>query len=81
MHFSNVTNNTLSTLFEGTEIISPNLDKYLLDDKQISFELGRSIQNKSLTPHNFHHYFAMFRQNTTFPKLVNGDIYMDPRQE
>ena len=42
------TNNTLSRLFEIKEIISPSLDKYLSDDNQISVELGKSIQNKSL---------------------------------
>ena len=39
MPFSNVTNNTLSRIFEGKEKICPNLDKYLSDDNQISVEL------------------------------------------
>ena len=40
MPFSIVTNNTLSRIFEGKEIISPNLVKYLSDDNQIAVELG-----------------------------------------
>ena len=52
MPFSNVTNNTLSRLFEGKEIISPNLDKYLSDDNQVSVQLGKSMQSKSFTPMN-----------------------------
>ena len=31
-------------------MISPNLDKYLSHDHQISVELGKSIQNKLFTP-------------------------------
>ena len=50
MPFINVTNNTLSRLFEEREIISPNLDKYLSDGNQISVGLGKSIQSKSFTP-------------------------------
>ena len=56
--FSNVTNNTLSRLFEGKEIISPNLDKNLLDDNQISEELAKSIQNKSFTRNELNSYLA-----------------------
>ena len=58
MPFSNVTNNTLSRLFKGKEIISPNLDKYLSDDNQISVELGKSIQNKFFTPDELNSYLA-----------------------
>ena len=58
MPFSNVTNNTLSRLFEGKEIIFPNLDKYLSDDNQISVELGKSIQNKFFTPDELNSYLA-----------------------
>ena len=56
MPFVSVTNNTLSRLFEEREIISPNLDKYLSDDNQISVELGKSIQSKSFTPDELNSY-------------------------
>ena len=56
MPFINVTNNTLSRLFEEREIISPNLDKYLSDGNQISVELGKSIQSKSFTPDELNSY-------------------------
>ena len=56
--FCNVTNDTLSRLFEWKEIVSPNLDKYLSDDNQILVELGKSIRNKSFTPYELNNYLA-----------------------
>ena len=53
MPFINVTNNTLSILFEEREIISPNL---VSDGNQISVELGKSIQSKSFTPDELNSY-------------------------
>ena len=66
MPLSNVTNNTLNSLFEGKEIISPNLDKYLSDDNQISVELGKSIQNKSFTPDELNNYIASKKKMNLF---------------
>ena len=69
MPFSNVTNNTLSRLFEGKEIISPNLDKYLSDGNQISVELGKSIQNKSFTPDELNSYLASKKYKSLYLDL------------
>ena len=63
------TNNTLSRLFEIKEIISPSLDKYLLDDNQISVELGKSIQNKSFTPDEQFSYLANNKKESLYLDL------------
>ena len=69
MPFSNVTSNTLTRLFEGKEIISPNLDKCLSDDNQISVELGKSIQNKSFTADKLNSYLANKKYKTLYLHL------------
>ena len=48
--FRNIPNKFLSRLLEGKEKISRNLNKYLLEDDQISVELGENTQNKSFSP-------------------------------
>ena len=67
--FSDVTNNTLSKIFEGKEIISPNLDKYLLDDNQIAVEFGKSKQYKSFTPDELNSYLANQKNESLYLHL------------
>ena len=67
--FSNATNNTLSRIFEGKEIISPNLDKYLSEDNQIAVELGKSIQNKSFTPDELNSYLVNKKNESLYLHL------------
>ena len=66
---NNVTNNTLSRLFEGKKVISPNLDKYLSDDNQISVELDKSIQNKYFTPDKLRKYLLYNKNEYLYPHL------------
>ena len=74
MPFSNVTNNTLSRIFEGKEIISPSLDKYLSDDNQIPVELGKSIQNYSFTPDELNSYLANKKNESLYLHLNTSSL-------
>ena len=56
--FSNIKSNSLCRLFEGKEILSPNLDKYLSNDNQISVEFSKNIQNESFTPDELNNYLS-----------------------
>ena len=69
MPFSNVTNNSLSRLFAGREILSPNRDKYLSNDNQISVELGKSIQNESFTPDELNSYLSNNKNESLYLHL------------
>ena len=74
MSFSSVTNNTLSRLFEGKGIISQILDKYLLDDNQISIELGKSIQSRSFTPDELNSYLANKKYESLYLHLNTSSL-------
>ena len=67
--FSNVTNSTLSRLYEGKEIIYPDLGKYLSDENQISVELGKSIQNKPFTADELNNYIANKKNESLYLHL------------